>query len=416
MQFLTDTHIPFLKYRKIAVWLSIILNVVAVVELFAFKGLNLGIDFTGGTQVTVRFRDLPEVDTLRGQVESAGIKASQLQRIGAAEDHEVLIKIPVVEGSEEGSAERLTKALDDNYNPGRPEGAFDLNQRGTDSLATLLREADPDGRGGAEAATAEAATGEEPGSSYEEMAAKIIAARNEKKIFASASDLDGIAEVSPQVISFLKSNTFIGSFNVLSIENVGPQIGSELRQKGILAVIFALIGMLAYIWFRFELRFGIGALVASFHDVLITLGLYALMNYEFNLPTIAAFLTLVGYSVNDTVIIFDRVRENRTRHRRMALEDVMDLSINQTLARTIMTSGTTLLATLALFVWGGEVIRGFAFVMLVGVIVGTYSSVYIASPFALLWDEYFGRAQRDARERERAAQQKAARADAGRNG
>lgn len=416
MQFLTNTHVPFLKYRKITVWLSIILSVVAVIELGFFTGLNLGIDFTGGTQLTVRFRDQPEVDTLRRQVESAGIKASQLQRIGAAEDREVLIKIPVVEGSEEGSGETLTTMLDSSYNPGRPEGAFDLNQRGTDSLATLLREADPDGRGGAEAATAEAATGEEPGSYYEEVAAKIIAARNEKKIFASASDLDGIAEVSPQVISFLKSNTFIGSFNVLSIENVGPQIGTELRQKGILAVIFALIGMLAYIWFRFELRFGIGALVASFHDVLITLGLYALMNYEFNLPTIAAFLTLVGYSVNDTVIIFDRVRENRTRHRRMALEDVMDLSINQTLARTIMTSGTTLLATVALFVWGGEVIRGFAFVMLVGVIVGTYSSVYIASPFALLWDEYFGRAQRDARERERAAQHKVARADAGRNG
>ncbi|NJL27322.1 MAG: protein translocase subunit SecF [Thermoanaerobaculia bacterium] len=399
MQFLTDTKIPFLKYRKLTVWLSIILSIVAVVELFFFKGLNLGIDFTGGTQITVRFRDKPEIDALRQQVTSAKFAAGQLQRIGAVDDHEVLIKVPVVEGSEEGSAESISDLLDKQYNPGRPAGSFDLNQRGTESLGALLAEADPDGKRAAEA-------GEDPTIYYEGVAEKIIDARNEKKIFTGPSDLDAIAEVSPQVISFLKENAFFGSFNVLSTENVGPQIGAELRRKGILAVVFALIGMLVYIWFRFELRFGIGALVASFHDVLITLGLYALMNYEFNLPTIAAFLTLVGYSVNDTVIIFDRVRENMRKHRRMELIDVMDYSVNQTLARTIMTSGTTLLAVIALFVWGGEVIRGFAFVMLVGVIVGTYSSVYIASPFALLWEQYFGRAQREARER--AAQQKKA--------
>lgn len=390
MQFLTDPHIPFLKYRKLAVWLSILLNVVAVIVLLA-KGLNLGIDFTGGTQITVRFRGEPEIDDLRRQVEAAEIADSQLQRIGAAEDHEVLIKIPVVQGSEEGSAEDLSLMLDRSYNSDRPPNAFDLNQRGTDSLATLLTEADPDGRKAATQSSAEEATA----SYYQDVAAKVIAARHTQKIFTSASDLDGIADVSPQVISFLKANTYLGNFNVLSTENVGPQIGTELRKKGILAVVFALIGMLAYIWFRFELRFGIGALVASFHDVLITLGLYAVMDYEFNLPTIAAFLTLVGYSVNDTVIIFDRVRENMRKYRRMPLVEVMDMSINQTLSRTLMTSGMTLLAVVSLFLFGGEVIRGFAFVMLAGVIIGTYSTFYIASPFALLWEDYFGREARE---------------------
>ena len=194
----------------------------------------------------------------------------------------------------------------------------------------------------------------------------------------------------------LESDTYLGAFNILQNENVGPQIGGELRTKGILAVVLSLLGMLMYIWYRFELRFGVGALVAVFHDFLITLGLFAMVNYEFNLSTIAAFLTLVGYSVNDTVVIFDRVRENMRRNRRMPLIDIMNVSVNQTLSRTILTSGTTLLVVGCLFAMGGEVIRGFAFVLLVGVLVGTYSSIFVASPFALLWEKYFGR---DARER-----------------
>ena len=148
--------------------------------------------------------------------------------------------------------------------------------------------------------------------------------------------------------------------------------------------------MMAYIWCRFEFRFGVGAMIASAHDVLVTLGLYALLGYEFNLTTIAAFLTLVGYSVNDTVVIFDRVRENMRKPKRLPLIQVINESINQTLSRTIMTGGTTLLAVLALFLVGGDVLRGFAFVLLFGIIVGTYSTIYIASPIVLLWEQWFG--------------------------
>jgi preprotein translocase subunit SecF len=148
--------------------------------------------------------------------------------------------------------------------------------------------------------------------------------------------------------------------------------------------------MLAYIGFRFEVRFGIGAVMASLHDVMVTLGLFTLLGYEFNLTTVAAFLTLIGYSVNDTVVIFDRIRENMRKSRRKPLIEVMNESINETLSRTIMTSGLTFLTVLSLFLLGGDVLKGFGFVMTVGIIVGTYSSIYVASPFALLWEDLFG--------------------------
>jgi preprotein translocase subunit SecF len=182
----------------------------------------------------------------------------------------------------------------------------------------------------------------------------------------------------------------LGTFTVTGVENVGPQIGEELRTQGFWAVVLSLIAMLGYIWIRFELRFGVGAVIALLHDVLITLGIYALMDYEFNLTTIAAFLTLVGYSVNDKVVIFDRVRENVRKSRRKPLVEIVNESINQTLSRTILTGGSTLLVLLCLLIWGGEVLRGFAFVMFVGILIGTYSSIYTACPFALLWEQLFG--------------------------
>ena len=214
--------------------------------------------------------------------------------------------------------------------------------------------------------------------------------RRETGLFMSWNDLSGIPGVSPQVVSALQQRAALGAFTVTGVENVGPQIGKELRQQGFWAVALSLLGMLIYIWLRFELRFGVGAIMACIHDVLVTLGLFALFGFEFNLTTVAAFLTLIGYSVNDTVVIFDRIRENMRKSRRKPLIEVMNESINQTLSRTLLTGGSTLLALAALLWLGGDVIRGFAFVMLVGILVGTYSSIYVASPFALLWEQYFG--------------------------
>jgi len=390
MQFLTDINIDFMKYRKFFVWVSLALLIVSAVELLALTGINFGIDFEGGTQLTVILREEPRIDELRGVLGGTGLDV-MIQRYGDVGSNEVLIKAPVVGGSEEGSAPVLIQALHDSLN--RDQTAeFDLNQRGTDALVTLLVEADPAGRRLED-------DEEEVRSHYAGLAAAIMAQRKDLKLFTSWDQIAEIPEVSETTLGALQDRAFLGAFHVLQNENVGPQIGSELRKKGYMAVALSLIGMLLYIWYRFELRYGIGALIAVFHDFLITLGLYALLNYEFNLPTIAAFLTLVGYSVNDTVVIFDRVRENRRRDRRGPLVNVMNKSLNQTLSRTILTSGTTLLVVGCLFFLGGEVIRGFAFVLLVGVIVGTYSSIFVASPFALLWEQFFGREARETRQR-----------------
>ncbi|MCZ6547302.1 MAG: protein translocase subunit SecF [Deltaproteobacteria bacterium] len=176
-------------------------------------------------------------------------------------------------------------------------------------------------------------------------------------------------------------------FEVRRIESVGPKVGKDLRRRGILSVIVATVMMGAYIWFRFELRFGLGAILALFHDVLITIGALVLANYEFDLPIVASLLTIAGYSVNDTVVVCDRIRENMRKHRREGLEKIINMSVNETLGRTIITTATSLLVLIALFVLGGGVIRPFAFALLIGFVSGVYSTVFIATPVILLLEK-----------------------------
>ncbi len=391
MEFLTHTKIDFMKYRGFFVVLSILLLVTAFAELFFLTGLNLGIDFAGGTQLTLKMRDDVDPDTIRRALENEGVREPQIQRYGAAEERELLIKVPVVQGSEEGSASAIIEALESGL--GAEANKLDLNQRGAETLTTFLISEDPDDVGDIE---------EDGGREYYgTMAGAVMEARKNLKIFQSWDDLQGVDGLSEASLARLQEKASLGPFNVQQNDNVGPQIGSELRTKGLLAVLMSFAGMLFYIWYRFELRFGIGALMALIHDFMITLGLYALFNYEFNLPTIAAFLTLVGYSVNDTVVIFDRVRENMRKHRRKNFVEVINLSLNQTLTRTILTSGTTLTVVACLFFFGGEGLRGFAFVLLIGVMIGTYSSIFVASPFAILWEKYFrAEDRRDRRSRQ----------------
>lgn len=392
MDILANTNIDFMKYRKVLVLASLVLVVLSILVVFFGDHLNLGIDFAGGTQLTLKFRQEPSIDELRTLFVDAGISDAQIQGFGAPGDNEVLVRTSVVEGSEEGRRGELVKVLNDAFNAGDEE-AFDLNQRGTEALAGLLVSLDPDGIG--EDADAKVAH-------YRGVAEAVAQVSREEGLIASWEALEGLEGLSEASLAALEERATLGEFAVLGAENVGPQIGAELRRKGILAVALSLLGMLGYIWFRFELRFGIGALVAAVHDVFITLGLFALVGFEFNLTTVAAFLTLVGYSVNDSVVVFDRVRENLRRARTEPLVEVMNRSLNQTLSRTALTSGTTLLAVGSLLFLGGEVLRGFAFIMTVGIVAGTYSSIYIASPFTLMWEERFGRQSR-ARRAERAA-------------
>ena len=190
---------------------------------------------------------------------------------------------------------------------------------------------------------------------------------------------------NPNFIQNLKKdlNIYLEDYTFRRVENVGPKVSSELLLDGILAIAIALSAMLIYIWFRFEWQFSLGAIIAIFHDVLITLGIFSALNLEINLSIVAAVLTIVGYSMNDTVVIFDRVRENLKKYSKIQIDELTNLSINETLSRTLITSVTTLLALFSIFLFGGEILKGFSFAMILGVILGTYSSIYIANPILI---------------------------------
>ena len=384
MDFLRNTNIDFMKYRKFFIGFSLAVMAIGAVAVFFLGKLNMGIDFVGGTQLTLKFASEPNVSEIRDILGRAGLKESQIQRFGKPGENEILVRTPIVEGSEEGAASQILEALSRHYN--QADAAADLNQIGTGSISQLLEAANPDGIAGEPDAIA---------AHYTAVAESVMAVRKGQAIFRTWEEVAAVPGLTAKALDGLKSSATIGKFSPLATENVGPQVGKELRQRGFLAVIGALLGMLVYIWIRFELRFAIGATMASLHDVLITLGLYAFMGYEFNLTTIAAFLTLIGYSVNDTVVTFDRVRENMQKHRGRNLLKVLNSSLNQMLSRTLLTGGTTILASLMLFLFGGDVIKGFSFIMLSGIIIGTYSSIYIASPFALLWEQWFGSGGRE---------------------
>ncbi len=197
-------------------------------------------------------------------------------------------------------------------------------------------------------------------------------------------------DFSKLVHSALEERFGKGGLEIRRVEMVGPKVGKELQRKGTWAVVLALIAILVYLAWRFEFKYSLGAVVALFHDVMITLGAFSVTGREIDLPIVAAFLTIVGYSVNDTIVIFDRVRENLRKYRRTPLAEIINRSVNETLSRTILTAGTVFVTDLALFLFGGGVIHDFAFALLVGIVAGTYSTVFIASPVALAWEQRFG--------------------------
>jgi preprotein translocase subunit SecF len=204
----------------------------------------------------------------------------------------------------------------------------------------------------------------------------------------TSAELKGFSQKTQDL---LESYYGAGKVDVRRAEMVGPQVGKSLRNKGLLAIGYSMIGILIYVAWRFEFRFAVGAILALIHDVLITLGAFSLANREIDLPVIAAFLALVGYSLNDTIIVYDRIREDMGKYNKEPFPSIINHSINETLSRTLLTSGTTMVVILALFVFGGGVINNFAFALLVGVLIGTYSSIYIASPLLIFWEDFFGK-------------------------
>lgn len=219
----------------------------------------------------------------------------------------------------------------------------------------------------------------------EGMGSSVIQSLGEDKVSIRLKSAEGQADtISDDVFAVLGQRFGQDRVTLELVEMVGPQVGADMRRKGILSILYAMVGILVYITLRFQLRFALGALAALIHDIVITVGVFSIFNKEFTLPIIAALLTIIGYSLNDTIVVYDRIRENVRRMPKEQLSIVVNNSINQTLSRTILTSGTTLLVVLCLFLLGGEVIHDFSFALIVGVIVGTYSSIYIASPILLL--------------------------------
>ncbi len=218
-----------------------------------------------------------------------------------------------------------------------------------------------------------------------DLGSAVIQSLGEDKVSIRVrSDVGQEDTVSDEIFSILADNYGKDQVSLELVEMVGPQVGADMRRKGLLSILYAMVGILIYITIRFQFRFALGAIVALIHDILITIGVFSFFGKEFTLPVVAALLTIIGYSLNDTIVVYDRIRENVRRSPREALAGIINASINQTLSRTILTSGTTLIVLLCLFFLGGEVIHDFSFALLVGVLVGTYSSIYIASPVLLV--------------------------------
>jgi preprotein translocase subunit SecF len=350
MELFRETRIDFLKYKWIAIGASWLLIAIGLFAIFVQKGLKFGIDFSGGTQIAVRFAQRPDLDRIRRVLAAAGLGEVGIQRFEEADKNQVLVRVQ--QQSREGRdvpTEVLT-ALRQGMLGAVDPAKIDLNREGRDVLAVRLAAADPDRIAGRPDTVA--------ADYYGQVSERVVRWRTETGIVRSIADVDRVPNVSTAVRQWLKASAYTGPFVLLSAENVGPQVGADLRKKATLAVIWSIAGMLAYIAIRFRsLPFGVGAVVALIHDTLITIGILALLGREFNLVVVAALLTLVGYSVNDTVVVYDRVRENQRTPKKESLESVVNRSINQTLSRTVLTAGATLLVCLALFFLGGEVLN-----------------------------------------------------------
>ncbi len=376
MELFKATDIDFLGNRKYFIALSLGLLLLGAVNLVLRGGPRFGIDFKGGTLVYVKFKDAPQIDQIRSALAGKGLAVAALQPFEEGPDsHELKIDLDLTEDEVVSTGkDRIVETLREIY--GGEEAKLDFNNVTAADLIERLR------------VNEELAASALPAEEVEEGAQALIGFRDrppQSGLVKDFSDLTSVPGVNPDIISALQREVYLGAFAIRGGGYVGPKIGKDLQWQAVKATLFALGGMLIYIAFRFEWIYGIAAVVAVLHDVLITLGFFSMFDREIELTVIAAFLTLVGYSMNDTIVIFDRVRENRKLSRRRSLEDLLNLSVNQTLRRTVLTSGLTLVAVLCLFVLGGEVLRSFSFALVVGVLIGTYSSVFVASPILLWW-------------------------------
>jgi len=375
VEFFRNPNIDFLGKKWYFLAFSLVFSVAGVLSMLFWHGIPLGVDFRGGTLVYVKFSHAPIDNAIRAAMDRAGLHNARIQRYGAASSNEVLIALEEKETNEQALDRgklQIINALESNA----PQGRLDLNNTSSLALTNYLLQKDP------------LHAGTDANQRYAAQAQAIVAYRDKTRggVLSSFDELNGVAD--PAVIAALREGFYLSDFGVRNVEIVGPQVGKQLPTQAKLAVLYSLAGMLVYLGFRFEWIYGVAAVITVFHDTLITVGAFSLANKEISLTVIAAILTLIGYSNNDTIVIFDRIRENLKLMRREKLADVVNKSINQTLSRTILTAGLTFLTVLALYLFGGEVLHGFSFALVIGILIGTYSSIAIAAPILVAYQDW----------------------------
>ena len=383
MELIKNPSFNFLGRKWAFISASLVLTAAGIISLAVKGGPGYGIDFKGGTLMYLKFAKLPPLDEIRSAL-SKRIKGevSVQELVGG---NEVMV---ATELQSESALEAERRTIIDTLHArfGGESNKPDLNNLGQQAIAQRLR--DPLLKKGVVLAEDQ----------LEALAGRIREFRDtppRSGLLQNFDQLSSVAGVTPQVLATLKEEFRLAPFAIRSIEMVGPKVGAEIRRQAMWATLLALGGMLVYIAFRFELIYGVAAVIAVLHDTIITIGLFSITGKELSLTVVAALLTLVGYSMNDTIVTFDRIRENLKVMRRVPFPELVNLSINQTLNRTLMTSGLTFLTAIALFLFGGQVLNGFAFALVVGIIVGTYSSIFIASPILLFWQSVLERRKHD---------------------
>jgi len=377
VEFFRNTNIDFLGKKWYFLAFSLIFSVAGVLSMLFWHGIPWGVDFRGGTLVYVKFAHTPDDNAVRAAMDRAGLHNAKIQRYGQVSNNEVLIDLDVRETSEQALDQgklKIIQALETNA----PAGRTDLNNASSLTIKNSLMDKDP------------LHLGSDADQKYTAQAQAILDYRDKTMggVLNSMDQLKGASGVDPAAAASLSDGFFLSDFGVRNVEIVGPQVGGQLRQQAGLATLYSLAGMLVYLGFRFEWIYGVAAVVTVFHDTLITVGAFSLTKTDISLTVIAAILTLIGYSNNDTIVVFDRIRENIKLMRREKLSEVVNRSINQTLSRTILTAGLTFLTVLALFLFGGEVLHGFSLALVIGILIGTYSSIAIAAPILVAYQDW----------------------------
>ena len=373
IQLFKNANFDFMGRRRFWIVISAVL-VLCSIGVIAVRGINRGIEFTGGTELTVRFASKPDPALVRESLTKAGLPNHTVTTIGKAEENEIYIRVGLADsaGHEGQVAPQVLAALaTEEIRAEKASGKFNLNEVDEPTLRARL-ETVP-GLSAADAAS---------------VTSGILERRRSVALFRSVTDVGSVTGVTPEITKFLESRAFVGPFALRSISYIGPAVGKELLTKTFWAAALSLAGMLVYLGVRFQFQWGLAAVIALVHDTIITLGLFSLFGKEMSIPVVAAFLTLIGYSVNDTVVVFDRIRENLGKGTKDDFVTVINHALNQTLSRTVITSMLTWITVLALFLLGGEVLNPFAFVLVIGIVIGTYSSIYIASPYLVLVKAY----------------------------